>query len=302
MLHVAAAQMGPVARTDTRAQVVPRLVALVEQAHRQAVELVVFPEMALTTFFPRWLVEPGAELDGYFETAMPGPDTRPLFEAARRLGVGFYLGYCEQAPDGARFNTSMLVERDGRIVGTYRKVHVPGTAEPVPGLPVQHLEKRYFRDGDTGFRVWDAFGGRVGMAICNDRRWPETYRVMALAGADLVVLGYNTPAQLPDHPEQNEHRAMHHLLPMQAAAYQNGLWVVATAKAGREEGMDMLAHSCVVAPSGSVVAQSHTLGDELVAARIDMALARSYKDFHGLWSNRRPAHYGPIVASLAPTG
>ena len=84
----------------------------------------------------------------------------------------------------------------------------------MPGIPFQHLEKRYFRDGDTGFRVWDSFGGRVGMAICNDRRWPETYRVMALRGADLVVLGYNSPAQLPDWPDQNEHRALHHLLPM----------------------------------------------------------------------------------------
>ena len=85
---------------------------------------------------------------------------------------------------------------------------------------------------------------------------------------------------------------------MQAAAYQNGLWVVATAKAGREEGVDMLAHSCVVAPTGSVVAQSYTFGDEIVAASIDLSLAAYYKSFHGLWSNRRPAHYGPIVASF----
>ncbi len=296
-LHVAAAQMGPIAREARRAEIVPRLIALLEQAHRQGVQLVVFPEMALTTFFPRWLIEPGAELDSYFEQSMPGPETQPLFDAARRLGVGFYLGYCEQTPEGHRYNSSILVERDGRVVGTYRKVHVPGTSEPVPDIPYQHLEKRYFRDGDTGFGVWDAFGGRVGMAICNDRRWPETYRVMALLGADLVVLGYNSPAQLPDWPDQNEHRAMHHLLPMQAAAYQNGLWVVATAKAGREEGVDMLAHSCIVAPTGSVVAQSYTFGDELVSANIDLSLSAYYKSFHGLWSNRRPAHYGPIVAS-----
>ena len=296
MLAIAAAQLGPIARADTRAAVVPRLVALLEQAAGQAVEFVVFPEMALTTFFPRWLIEPGAELDSWFETSMPGPDTEPLFDAARRLGVGFYLGYCEQTAEGARYNSSVLVGGDGAIIGRYRKIHVPGTSEPVSGIPFQHLEKRYFRDGDLGFPVWEALGGRVGMAICNDRRWPETYRVMALQGADLVVLGYNSPAQLPDWPDQNEHRAMHHLIPMQAAAYQNGLWIVATAKAGREEGVDMLAHSCIIAPTGSVVAQSYTFGDELVCARIDLSLAAYFKSFHGLFANRRPAHYGPIVA------
>ena len=278
-----------------------RLVALLERAAAQAVEFVVFPEMALTTFFPRWLIEPGAELDSFFEASMPGPSTQALFDAAARLGVGFYLGYCERAADGGRYNSSVLVGRDGAVIGKYRKVHVPGTSEPVPGIPFQHLEKRYFRDGDLGFPVWNAWGGRVGMAICNDRRWPETYRVMALGGADLVVLGYNSPAQMPDHPEQNEHRAFHHLVCMQAAAYQNGIWIVATAKAGREEGVDMLGHSCIIAPTGSVVAQSYGFGDELVSARIDLSLAGYFKSFHGLFTNRRPGQYGAIVAPSPPT-
>lgn len=301
MLTVAAAQLGPIARAATRAEVVPRLVALLEAAHRRGVELVVFPELALTTFFPRWELAAGPELDGFYETAMPGPASQPVFDTARRLGIAFYLGYAELTPKAERFNSSILVAPDGSIVGRYRKVHVPGPPAPVPGLPFQHLEKMYFRDGNLGFPVWRAFGGRVGMAICNDRRWPETYRVMALRGAQLVVLGYNSPAQLPDYPDQNEHRALHHLLPMQAAAYQNGLWIVASAKAGREEGVDMLAHSCIVAPTGSVVAQSYGFGDELVSATIDLSLADAYKSFHGLWDNRRPAHYGPIVASTPDT-
>ena len=297
MLAVAAAQLGPIGRGETREVVVGRLVALLEAAAGQGVELVVFPEMALTTFFPRWLIAPGAELDSYFEDSMPGVATQPLFDAARRLGVGFYLGYCERTGEGARYNSSVLVGGDGVVVGTYRKIHVPGTVDPVAGIAFQHLEKRYFRDGDLGFPVWDAFGGRVGMAICNDRRWPETYRAMALQGADLIVLGYNSPAQMPDWPEQNEHRAFHHLVCMQAGAYQNGVWVVATAKAGREEGVDLLGHSCIVAPTGSIVAQSYGFGDELVTARIDLSLAGYFKSFHGLFTNRRPAQYGAIVAS-----
>jgi predicted amidohydrolase len=301
-LTVACAQLGPIARGESRASVVDRLIALLERAKAQGAELVVFPEMALTTFFPRWLIEDQAEVDSYFEREMPSDETRPLFERAARLGVGFYLGYCELAEERGhrhRYNSTVLAGPDGRIIGKYRKVHVPGTAAVEdPSLPFQHLEKLYFEDGNLGFPVWRSFGTTVGMAICNDRRWPETYRVMALQGAELIVLGFNTPAQLPDYPEQNAHRAFHHLVCMQAAAYQNGIWIAATAKCGREEGVDMLGLSCIIAPSGDIVALSQGVGDETVVYRCDLDMAPYYKAFFGLERNRRPEHYG-IIAHAA---
>lgn len=297
-LTLGAAQLGPIARKESRRAVVERLIALLRQSKESGCEFVVFPEMALTTFFPRWYIADQAELDGYFEPAMPGPETQPLFDEAARLAIGFYLGYCELAREGGRarrFNSSVLVDQAGRIVGKYRKIHVPGSAVNDPSLPYQHLEKLYFEDGNLGFPVWEAFGSKIGMAICNDRRWPETYRVMALKGADLVVLGFNSPAQLPDWPDQNAHRAFHHLVCMQAAAYQNGLWIVATAKAGREEGVDMLGHSCIIAPSGDVIALAHGLGDELVIHRADLDLSPYYKSFFDFDRNRRPEHYGILT-------
>jgi predicted amidohydrolase len=202
-LNLAAGQLGPIARDEPRSSVVKRLIALLDEAKSRGIELVVFPEMALTTFFPRWYIEDWDEVDRFFEREMPSRETRPLFEAAARLGIGFYLGYCELTEEGGkkrRYNTSILVERDGRIVGKYRKIHVPGSAVNNPAMPFQHLEQLYFSDGNLGFPVWEGFGGTMGMAICNDRRWPETYRVMALKGTDLVMLGFNTPAQLPDWP------------------------------------------------------------------------------------------------------
>jgi predicted amidohydrolase len=297
-LNLAAGQLGPIARNEPRSSVVKRLIAHLHEAKSRGCELVVFPEMALTTFFPRWYIPDWAEVDRFFEPSMPSTETQPLFDAAAKLGVGFYLGYCELAEEGGkrhRYNTTVLVERDGRIVGKYRKIHVPGSAVNNPDMPFQHLEQLYFEDGNLGFPVWEAFGGKVGMAICNDRRWPETYRVMALQGADLVVLGFNTPAQLPDWPDQNAHRAFHHLVCMQAAAYQNGLWIVATAKAGREEGVDMLGHSCVIAPSGDVVALSHGLGDEIISYKCDLALSPYFKSFYDFEKNRKPEHYGLLT-------
>jgi predicted amidohydrolase len=293
-LLLAAAQLGPIGRTEPRGSVVARMLTLIEQAAAKGCRLVVFPEMALTTFFPRWHIDDQAEVAGYFERRMPGPETQPLFDASARLGVGFYLGYCEQADDGNRYNTAILVEA-GEVVGKYRKVHLPGNPVYDPALKLQHLEPWYFEDGDLGFPVFPAFGAQTGMLICNDRRWPEPWRVLGLQGAELVCLGYNSPAGLPDAPEMNGLRSLHHLIPMQAAAYQNGLWIVATAKAGPEEGCDMMGQSCVIAPSGEVVAMSKGLGDELVPYEADLEMTTLYKRFFDFATYRRPECYELIT-------
>ncbi|NKB27604.1 MAG: hypothetical protein GKR99_08645 [Rhodobacteraceae bacterium] len=191
-LNTAAAQMGPIAKSETRADAVNRLLAMMREAKGRGCELVVFTELALTTFFPRWLIEDEDELDSYYETDMPSAATQPLFDEAKKLGIGFYLGYAELTVENGvkrRYNTSVLVDQQARIIGKYRKIHLPGHAEPQPGRDFQHLEKRYFEPGDLGFNVWKGFGGHMGMAICNDRRWPETYRVMGLQDVEMVMLG-----------------------------------------------------------------------------------------------------------------
>jgi predicted amidohydrolase len=299
IVTVGAAQLGPIARAETRAHVVARLLALMRQASAHGCDLVVYPELALTTFFPRWYFERQEEIDAFYERAMPSKETQPLFDAARELGIGFYLGYAELAEEGGRtrrFNTSILVDRDGRIVGKYRKVHLPGHAEHEPWRRFQHLEKRYFETGNLGFPVLRAFGGILGMCICNDRRWPETYRVMGLQGVEMVLLGYNTPVHNPPAPEHDALGHFHNELVMQAGAYQNGTWVVGVAKCGCEEGVDQIGNSIVVAPSGEIVAACTTLGDELALARCDLDLTKSYKStVFNFARHREPQAYGLIV-------
>lgn len=300
---LAAAQLGPVNREDSRASVVARMVELLREAHGAGCKLVVFPELALTTFFPRWFMEDQEEIDSFFELDMPGEATRLLFDEAKRLGIGFYLGYAELAEEKSpnsglrRYNTSILVDAQGEIVGKYRKIHLPGHAEHEPHRPFQHLEKRYFDVGDLGFPVWRSMGGVMGMCLCNDRRWPETYRVLGLQGAELVMLGFNTPEINAAVPEPGHLRMHHHLITMQAGAYQNGTWVVATAKAGREDGVDMMAGSCIISPTGEIVAMSSTTGDELVLARCDLELGRYIKEtVFNFAKHRRPEHYGIITS------
>jgi len=297
ILTAAAAQLGPIARDESRESAVARMVDLMRRGAERGVRYMVFPELALTTFFPRWYMEDWAEVDGFFETEMPGPATRPLFEASAQYGIGFYLGYAEKTPDGQRYNTAILVDDKGEIVGKYRKVHLPGHAEHEPHRPWQHLEKRYFEPGDLGFPVWRSQGGIMGMAICNDRRWPEMYRVMGLQGMQVLSLGYNTPDVNTSAWEPNHLRMFHNHLVMQAGAYQNSCYVIATAKAGIEEGVGMIGGSCIVQPSGEIVALAQTVGDELVIADLDLDLCRMGKEtIFNFAKHRRIEHYG-IIAS-----
>lgn len=308
-ITVGAAQLGPIARNDSRQQVVGRLIELMRQAKSSGCDLVVYPELALTTFFPRWYFADQAEIDFFFEREMPNPATRPLFAEAQKLAVGFCIGYAELVREDGhmrRFNAAILVDRDGRIVSKYRKVHLPGHAEHEPWRAFQHLEKRYFEIGNLGFPVVRAFGGNMGMCICNDRRWPEVYRVMGLQGVEMVMVGYNTPVHNPPAPEHDNLSNFHNHLVMQSGAYQNGTWVVGVAKAGKEEGVDQIGGTAIVAPSGEIAAQAVTFGDELIVARCDLDLTRSYKTtIFDFARHRVPEAYKLIVerkGAIPPSG
>jgi predicted amidohydrolase len=256
--------------------------------------------MALTTFFPRYWYDSQAEADErFYERTMPSPVTQPLFDDARRYGIGFYLGYAELTDEGGRtrrFNTAILVSPTGEIVGKYRKVHLPGHSEHKPQAAFQHLEKKYFEVGDLGFRTFRSQDAIIGMLLCNDRRWPEAFRALTLQGAELVTLGFNTPTENLHYPEPPALRVHHHLVMAQAMAFMNATWLVETAKCGFEDGYRMFGHSLVVAPSGEVVAKSVGEEDELVSFSADLDLAQDLKrTMFNYAAHRRPEHYRILV-------
>jgi predicted amidohydrolase len=300
IIRVAAAQMGPNQRADSRPAILARMIALLESAAAQGATMVVFPELAFTTFFPRWLLT-DAECDSYFEPAMPNPAVQPLFDRARALGVGFNVGYAELTPDGHHFNSAILAAPDGAIIGTYRKIHLPGSVEPRPGAKFQQLEKRYFEYGDRGFPVFRAAAydnALLGMLICNDRRWPEGWRVLGLQGVELVCIGYNSAAYDPNGgvTEDGKLRTFHSQLATQSNAYMNATWAVAVAKAGDEDGSGLIGGSCIVDPNGVIVAETKTLGDEVVVADCDLDLCKQGKEkMFNFAAHRRPQWYRPIV-------
>jgi N-carbamoyl-D-amino-acid hydrolase len=231
--------------------VVSRLLELMREAKACGSDLVVFPELALTSFFPRWWMEDEAEINSFFEREMPAPATRPLFEAAKSLGIGFHLGYAELAQQNGvahRYNTAILSSADiARCICQ---------ATPATGRTIRFS---IWRNAISSRAIWwRAFGGNVGMCICNDRRWPETYRVKGMQSVELIVLGCNTPTHLPWVPVYDHLADFHNHLCMQAGALSEQHMGCRHRQIGNEEGSKLLAGSCIVAPSGEIVAQSTT--------------------------------------------
>jgi predicted amidohydrolase len=225
LLTVAAAQLGPIKSLDSpRSEALTRMIALCEEAKLKTVRLVVFPELAFTTFFPGYIIEKQEDLDKFFESASPqdpytiihSPNGKPLFDKAADLGIDICVGYGERwtAEDGriTYYNTAIYysaIQRRG--IAKYRKIHLPGRHEPDtrPGV-TQQLEKRYFAVGNLGFeafRVPDLLPNAVkskdatsmedtqghgdpilGMLLCNDRRWAEGWRSYGLQGVELVLV------------------------------------------------------------------------------------------------------------------
>ena len=280
-IKVAAAQMGPNNEGTPREAIVERMAGLLELAIHDGVELLAYPEMALTTYFPK-KVRP--DFDQFFETDVPPKALEPLLRRAAQARVAVHVGFCEKA-GGQYFNTALVTDRDGRLCGTFRKIHLPGTKAP-DGF-AQVFEPYYFAHGDSGYKVFDCAGVRVGIAICQDRRYPESYRCLALQGAEIILIGYNTPLS-PLALDLNE-------LCMRGGAYANLCFVVGVAKAGVEDGVELIGGSCVINPLGQVLAKAATTGDELVVTRIDLDQAVPVRKRWNFLGRRQPQHYGLVL-------
>jgi len=230
-VKVAAAQLGPISEGTSREEVVDRMLALMDRAAADGVEILAYPELALTPYFPKRICD---DHEQFFETEMPSKVVEPLFSRARGTGITFHLGYAEK--DGERhYNTAVLVDENGSVFGKFRKIHLPGLAHPDPEGYARVFEPYYFASGDTGFRVFAGKKARIGIAICQDRRYSESYRCLGLMGAEIILAGYNTPA----YPLALAHNE----LVMRAGAYENSLFVVGVAKAGIEDGVEFIGGS-----------------------------------------------------------
>jgi N-carbamoyl-D-amino-acid hydrolase len=288
-VKVAAAQMGPNNEGTPVDAIVERMRRLMDEAIAGGAEVVAFPEMALSPYFPKRIRE---DAEQFFSREVPPAALAPLIETARGAGIAWYVGFCERDGD-RRFNTAVLIDERGGVRGLYRKIHLPGTNRVEPGVTGRVHEPYYFDSGDTGYQVSETQPARIGIAICQDRRYSETYRCLGLGGAELVLIGYNTPAG-PQALALNE-------LVMRTGAYENHMFVVGVAKAGIEDGLELIGGSCVISPLGDVLARAATTGDELVTAKIDLDETRAARERWNFFARRHPEHYSAITAPVAET-
>ncbi|EME83056.1 uncharacterized protein MYCFIDRAFT_137421 [Pseudocercospora fijiensis CIRAD86] len=317
-ITVAAAQVGAVHKDASKPETVQRLIKLLHEAAEKKVQLVVYPECTLTTFFPRHFIESREELDTYFEHGADitqSPDVKPLFDEAKAQGIDICIGYAERTPDGSGYNTSVYYSASaGKVISKYRKVHLPGRVEPFedPNATNQ-LEKRYFKPGDLGFKAFRAPGLKtdgkgdpiMGMLICNDRRWPEAWRVYTLQGAEILMFGYNTGSHMSHlwggtsmSPEEQEQEALFHSrLVQQANSYMHACFSISSARCGVDDGKyDLIGGSSIVSPEGHVIAEAKTKEDELIVAEIDVAECRKGKERTFDYArHRRVEAYGVIT-------
>ena len=291
-LKVAAAQLGPA--SPDKADTISRIVALIDEAGGTGVRFIVFPELALSPYFATTVHGDAAS---FAEASFPSAETAPIIEAIRRNNITTVIPFAEMTPEGL-YNSAALVDGSGQELGRYRKMHIPGTVEPDPEKSRQSLEKRYFRQGNLGFPAYTSPVGEIGMAICYDRRFPETFRCLGLSGSEIYAVVFNTGYD-ETLPHGRESSIEAHELAVRSAALYNGIPAIAAGKAGIEDGNPFIGASSVISHTGEVLAKAASEGDELVVAGLDLdeaAAARARLD-HKV--NRRPGQYDAIAKEYA---
>jgi N-carbamoylputrescine amidase len=213
--------------------------------------LVAFAELAFEPFYPQRPAEAGVAA---LAEPIPGPTTEAFAARAAELGVVVVLNLFER--DGDRtYDTSPVIDADGRLLGVTRMIHITDYD--------RFHERGYYTPGDTGAPVYDTDAGRVGVAICYDRHFPEYMRALALAGAELVVVPQaGTDSEWPEGLYEAE---------MRTAAFQNGYWVALCNRVGAEERLTFAGESFVCGPDGTVVARAPHGEDHLLFADVDLS-------------------------------
>jgi len=280
-MRVAAIQMSMAVDTATNIAVAERLV---RDAAAQGAHIVLIPELFEGHYFCKDQraeeLQRARPLDGH-------PTIAHFAKVARELQVVLPLSLFERA-NNAYFNTVVVVDADGAVLGKYRKSHIPDG----PG----YSEKFYFSPGDTGFRVWRTKFGAVGVGICWDQWFPEAARSMALLGAD-VILYPTAIGSEPQNPTWDS--SAHWQRVMQGHAAANLVPVVAANRTGREVGnpttVTFYGSSFITDATGEKVAEAGRDDERVLVAEIDVEANRAMRAAWGLFRDRRPELYGALT-------
>ena len=245
------------------------------RAANDGATLVAFPELAFTPFYPQ---RPASGDVRHLAEPVPGPTTEAFAALARELGIVIVLNLFERDGD-ATYDCSPVIDADGRLLGRTRMVHITE-------YPCFH-ERQFYRPSDLGAPVFETRAGRIGVAICYDRHFPEYMRALALGGADLVVV--------PQAGCVDEWPAGLFEGEMQTAAFQNGYFVALCNRVGAEDRLTFAGESFVCGPDGAVLARAPKAAEAVLMVNIDLAATAQSHARRVLMHDRRPSLYADWV-------
>ena len=255
-----------------RAENLRRALSAMERAGSAGAELIVFPELALERFFPQ---HERFEAAAALGEPIPGPISDTIAARAGALGLVTVFNMYERDAGGRWFDSSPVFDADGTLLGVTRMIHITDYA--------CFHEKAYYHPGDRGAPVYRTRAGKIGVAICYDRHYPEYMRALALGGAELVAIPQaGSLGEWPDGLFEAEVRA---------AAFQNGYYAALCNRVGREEKLTFAGESFVVDPEGQVIARGKRLEDDLVVTDVDLSRCADSTARRLFWRDRRPELY-----------
>ena len=275
--------LGQTAAGPDREANLERVLAVMEEAAGRGAQLVAFPEVAIDRFFPQ---APDDEAALALAEPVPGPTTQRVAEAAARHSLVTVFNLYELDEQGRRFDSSPVFDSDGSLLGVSRMIHITD----YEGFH----EQDYYHPGDHGAPVFDTAVGKVGVAICYDRHYPEYMRALGVAGAELVVIPQaGTVGEWPEGLYEAEIRT---------AAFQNGYFAALANRVGVEEKLTFAGESFVVDPEGQLLVQGLSGEEDLVIADLDLARCACSTARRLFFRDRRPELYGPWLAPESAPG
>jgi N-carbamoylputrescine amidase len=268
--------------TSDRAGNMEKLQRGIRQCAAQGAGLVVLPELHNGLYFCQ------TEDTSLFEQAeaIPGPSTEYFGAVARETGVVLVLSLFEKRAPGLYHNTAVVIERDGSIAGTYRKMHIPD--DPA------YYEKFYFTPGDQGFLPVETSAGRLGVLVCWDQWYPEAARLMAMRGAELLIYPTAIGWESADTEEEKERQRTAWITVQRGHAIANGLPVIAVNRVGHEpdpsartNGIQFWGNSFVAGPQGELLAELPTDKEGIQIVTIDKGRTENVRRWWPFFRDRR---------------
>ena len=251
---------------------------MIRLAARKGAQILCLPELYRTVYFPQYKK---MDLAGFAET-IPGESTNTFGKLAKELGVVIIVPLFEKATNGKCYNSAAVMDQNGKLLPTYRKIHIPH--DPL------FYEQNYFERGDQGYRVYKTKFAAFGVLICYDQWFPEAARMATLAGAEIIfyptaignIVGYKSP-------DGDWHDAWETI--MRGHAIANGVHVVAVNRVGREDKLRFWGQSFSCDSFGRVLNRATADKEEVLAAELDLSHNRRIREGWGFLRNRRPDTY-----------